>query len=96
MPGGIPDDEYAPPAKSGSMSVTFDWGTSDWDKNRNWNAIVPINVYNVREGRINTSLAGDAVYERGITKRSRNQYEEIWHVGSMASLTTTCLWVRER
>ena len=44
-----------------------DWGTSDWDKNRNWNAIVPINVYNVREGRINTSLSGDAVYERGIT-----------------------------
>ncbi|HWP55890.1 MAG TPA: hypothetical protein VN476_17300, partial [Pyrinomonadaceae bacterium] len=29
--------------------------------------IVPINVYNIREGRINTSLTGDAVYERGIT-----------------------------
>ncbi|MGB8510978.1 MAG: hypothetical protein WCD76_21585 [Pyrinomonadaceae bacterium] len=32
-----------------------------------WNSIVPINVYNVREGRINTGLAANAVYERGIT-----------------------------
>jgi hypothetical protein len=32
-----------------------------------WNAIVPINVYNVREGMIRTSLAQNAVYERGIT-----------------------------
>lgn len=31
------------------------------------NRIVPINVYNVREGWINTGLAADAVYERGIT-----------------------------
>lgn len=31
------------------------------------NSIVPINVYNVREGRIRTSLAANAVYERGIT-----------------------------
>jgi hypothetical protein len=44
-----------------------DWGTSDWSTNRNWNAVVPINVYNVREGRINTSLASGSVYERGIT-----------------------------
>jgi len=44
-----------------------DWGTSDWNKNRNWNAIVPINVYNVREGRITTSLASGSVWERGIT-----------------------------
>lgn len=44
-----------------------DWGTSSWSNNRDWNAIVPINVYNVREGRINTSLAGGSVYERGVT-----------------------------
>lgn len=31
------------------------------------NAIVPINLYNVREGRINTSLDANTVYERGIT-----------------------------
>ena len=43
---------------------SFDW--------RMWNSIVPINVYNVREGRLsttNTSPTSDAnqVYERGIT-----------------------------
>jgi hypothetical protein len=32
-----------------------------------WNAIVPINVYNVREGLINSSMTTNAVYERGIT-----------------------------
>ncbi len=32
----------------------------------NWSSIVPINIYNVREGRINTSLEADAVYERGM------------------------------
>lgn len=32
-----------------------------------WNSIVPINVYNVREGRINTSLAANSIYERGMT-----------------------------
>ena len=31
-----------------------------------WNAIVPINVYNVQEGCINGSLTQNAVYERGI------------------------------
>ncbi|HMH43354.1 MAG TPA: hypothetical protein VK557_07725, partial [Pyrinomonadaceae bacterium] len=44
-----------------------DWGTANWSTNRDWNAVVPINVYNVREGRINTGLAANAVYERGIT-----------------------------
>lgn len=33
----------------------------------NWNSIVPINLYNVREGRITTALDGNTVYERGIT-----------------------------
>lgn len=32
-----------------------------------WNAIVPINVYNVREGYTSTTLTTNAVYERGIT-----------------------------
>jgi hypothetical protein len=44
-----------------------DWGTTTWDTNKEWNAFVPINLYNVREGRINTSLSATTVYERGIT-----------------------------
>jgi hypothetical protein len=32
-----------------------------------WNSIVPINVYNVREGYINSALSSTTVYERGIT-----------------------------
>jgi hypothetical protein len=32
-----------------------------------WNSVVPINIYNVREGRINSSLSATTVYERGIT-----------------------------
>lgn len=44
-----------------------DWGTSAWEPNKEWNSIVPINVYNVREGRINTSLSATTVYERGVT-----------------------------
>lgn len=43
-----------------------DWGTSNWDTNKEWNSIVPINVYNVREGCITGSNC-DVVYERGIT-----------------------------
>lgn len=37
---------------------------ADW---ASWNAIVPINVYNMREGHLKTSATQDAVYERGIT-----------------------------
>ncbi len=44
-----------------------DWGTSAWNTNKDWNAMVPINVYNVREGRINSSLSATTVYERGVT-----------------------------
>ena len=43
-----------------------DWGTASWSNNKEWNAIVPINVYNVREGCID-SVNCDQVYERGIT-----------------------------
>lgn len=32
-----------------------------------WNSIVPINLYNVREGRIHSSLAANSIYERGMT-----------------------------
>jgi hypothetical protein len=68
MPGGIPDDGVcAASAQPVMCQLLSDWSTTDWNKNRNWNAIVPINVYNVREGRINTSLASGSVYERGIT-----------------------------
>lgn len=68
MPGGIPDDGVcAASTNPVQCQLLSDWGTTDWDKNRNWNAIVPINVYNIREGRINTSLASGNVYERGIT-----------------------------
>ena len=43
-----------------------DWGTASWSNNKEWNAVVPINVYNVREGCID-SVNCDQVYERGIT-----------------------------
>jgi hypothetical protein len=51
-----------------SMNLNIaDWGTSAWNTNGEWNAVVPINVYNIREGRINASLNAATVYERGIT-----------------------------
>ncbi len=68
MPGGVPDDGVcSASAQPVLCQLLSDWGTSDWTKNRDWNAMVPINLYNIREGRINTSLTADAVYERGIT-----------------------------
>jgi len=68
MPGGIPDDGVcAASAQPVLCQLLSDWGNSYWNSNRDWNAIVPINLYNVREGRINNSLAANAVYERGIT-----------------------------
>jgi hypothetical protein len=53
--------EDTPPALN-----ILDWGTANWSANREWNAIVPINVYNVREGCID-AVNCNAVYERGIT-----------------------------
>jgi Tfp pilus assembly protein PilX len=44
-----------------------DWGSASWTNNNDWNAIVPINVYNVREGRISSTLNASTVYERGVT-----------------------------
>ena len=68
MPGGQPTNATcAASTQPVVCGLLTDWGTSNWNTNRNWNAIVPITVYNVREGRINTSLGGGSVYERGIT-----------------------------
>jgi hypothetical protein len=51
-----------------------EWNSGPWNTNKRWNTIVPINVYNIREGRLSTSTAApnlssnaNAVYERGIT-----------------------------
>ncbi len=65
---GLVDDAVGQPQRNDTppaMTVT-DWGTANWVNNKEWNAIVPINVYNVREGCIN-AVGCDAVYERGIT-----------------------------
>ncbi|HSS20258.1 MAG TPA: hypothetical protein VLL54_09295 [Pyrinomonadaceae bacterium] len=43
-----------------------DWGTAAWTNNKEWNAIVPINVYNVREGCVDAANC-DVIYERGLT-----------------------------
>ena len=58
---GQPLRNDAPPA----LNIA-DWATANWNNSKEWNAIVPINVYNVREGCID-GLNCDQVYERGIT-----------------------------
>src|SRR3989442_10630115 len=40
---------------------------SAWYTNKDWNAVVPINVYNVRQGYINSASPANVIYERGIT-----------------------------
>jgi hypothetical protein len=70
MPGGIPTSAgCAVSAQPVLCDLLTDWGTANWSTNRDWNAIVPINVYNVREGRIISTSAYPAttVYERGVT-----------------------------
>ncbi len=66
---GILDDGGAgQPQRSDTapaMNVA-DWATANWTNNREWNAIVPINIYNVREGCIN-GVNCAVIYERGIT-----------------------------
>jgi hypothetical protein len=61
VPGVQPLRSDTPPA----LNIA-DWGTAAWSNNKEWNAIVPINVYNVREGCINAVNCSE-VYERGIT-----------------------------
>jgi hypothetical protein len=56
------------PPSNALSSLLADWGTpATWSANKDWNAMVPINVYNVREGLINSSMTLNTVYERGIT-----------------------------
>ena len=60
---GQPQRADAPPTNAMSTLMSGTPG-ANW---ASWNAIVPINVYNVREGHINTGLTQNAIYERGIT-----------------------------
>jgi hypothetical protein len=69
--GGIPQRSDTPP----SLNLA-DWGANNcgstrnkdcWSTNGDWNAIVPISVYNVREGDLSTNLNQNTVYERGMT-----------------------------
>jgi len=61
---GQPTRADVPPSNSPSTLIS-QWGTGSWATNKNWNAIVPVNLYNVREGSINGSC--DSVWERGLT-----------------------------
>jgi hypothetical protein len=68
VPGGLPIGATCNGSTQPVMcQLLTDWGGATWSPNRDWNAIVPINAYNVREGRINMGLAANAVYDRGIT-----------------------------
>jgi hypothetical protein len=68
MPGGQPVGATCVGSTQPVMcQLLTDWGGANWSPNRDWNAIVPINAYNIREGRINNGLAANAVYDRGIT-----------------------------
>jgi hypothetical protein len=62
------DDDGVQPERSDATPYLdiSEWGTAGWNNSKRWNAIVPINVYNVREGCINAVNCGE-VYERGIT-----------------------------
>jgi len=65
---GLVDDTAGQPQRADvapTMAVQ-NWGTPNWVSRKEWNAIVPINLYNVREGCIN-AVNCDEVYERGIT-----------------------------
>ena len=62
----ILDDTAAPPAQP-VRSDTPPVLISTAFATAMWNSMVPINVYNVREGRINSALGANTVYERGMT-----------------------------
>ncbi|HYX31346.1 MAG TPA: hypothetical protein VE863_22615, partial [Pyrinomonadaceae bacterium] len=59
---GQPKRSDVPPSNAMATLMSGTPG-ANWPS---WNAIVPINVYNVQEGCINGSLTQNAVYERGI------------------------------
>lgn len=52
---GIEDDGSGQPIREDSPAAAGEW-----------NSIVPINIYNVREGRISTGLNANTLYERGM------------------------------
>jgi hypothetical protein len=60
---GQPKRSDDPPSNAMSALMSGTPG-ANWS---NWNAIVPINVYNVREGLLNSTSTQNEVYERGIT-----------------------------
>jgi hypothetical protein len=60
---GNPTRAENPPSNSLASLMSGTPG-ANWSS---WNAIVPINVYNVQEGCITNSLTQNAVYERGIS-----------------------------
>ncbi len=62
------DDDGGQPERADATPYLdiADWGTASWNNSKRWNAIVPINIYNVREGCITATNCGE-VYERGIT-----------------------------
>jgi hypothetical protein len=60
---GQPTRDHTPPSNAMSNLMTGTPG-ANWAA---WNAIVPINLYNPREGHLKTSVSHNAVYERGIT-----------------------------
>lgn len=66
----IQDDELLSPLPLSIVPVRSDappaLNLAAWD-NVMWNSIVPINVYNVREGWTNAALSNKNVFERGIT-----------------------------
>jgi hypothetical protein len=60
---GQPQRSDTPPSNSMSSLMSGTAGVN-WPS---WNAVVPINLYNVREGLLNSGSTQNAVYERGIT-----------------------------
>jgi hypothetical protein len=60
---GQPTRDHTPPSNAMTNLMTGTPG-ANWAA---WNAIVPINLYNPREGHLRTSVTHNAVYERGIT-----------------------------
>lgn len=63
--GQQPTRPDSPPSLTTTDIANFVAGQTSY-RDR-WNSIVPINVYNVREGYINSALSANTVYERGIT-----------------------------
>jgi hypothetical protein len=63
-PSGQPTRSDTAPSNY-SATLISEWGTANWVNNKNWNAIVPVNLYNVREGSLDGTCG--SVFERGLT-----------------------------